>query len=297
MEIENIKELLLNSGMKIKFSEPLGKYTTLRIGGPARFYIEIYTMSQLRLLLSLVNDYKIPIFIIGAGSNLLISDKIFDGIVLRLKGEFAEITHNGGIFDSGAGSMLPLLVKRSIDEEYTGLEMLAGIPGTVGGAIVMNAGTHFGSISDVVSKVTTIDLSGKVTTLKKEEIKFGYRTSSLEGKIVLRAEFELKKSKKDKIISKVTKNMLHRAKTQPLGVYTAGSIFKNPSGKTAGELIEKAGLKNYSVGGAYISDKHANFIVNSGSATFFDVQQIISHVRKKVFEKFGIQLELEIKII
>ncbi len=193
--------------------------------------------------------------------------------------------------------MLQFLVKRCADFGYSGLEPLIGIPGTVGGALISNAGTKKGTISDFFENVTVIDITGQLKKLQKNEVKFGYRTSDLEGKIILWAEFLIKKSTKEKVLERINKNLLERMKTQPLGTFNAGSIFKNPEGKTAGQLIEDCGLKGYRVGGASISHKHANFILNDGTATSADVQKIIDVVRKKVFKKFGIKLELEIKII
>jgi len=299
---EKIKNEFANTFLRVKIDEPLSRYTTFCIGGPAKFYVEVNNELEIQTFLDIVRKYDIPVLVIGAGSNLLVSDKGFYGVVLRLKGDFTEIEFSTQDNDmvkvkAGAGTMLQFLIKRSADYGYTGFEPLIGIPGTVGGALVGNAGTPNGTISDFFESATVIDISGYVKTLKKDEVKFGYRTSNLEGKIVLWAEFLIKKSTKEEVIEKINKNLLERTKTQPLGTFNAGSIFKNPEGKFAGKLIEECGLKGFRIGGASVSEKHANFILNDGSATSADVQKIIEVVRDKVFEKFGIKLELEIKII
>ncbi|MEW6617708.1 MAG: UDP-N-acetylmuramate dehydrogenase [Patescibacteria group bacterium] len=304
-QIEKIKGEFKDALLKVKTDEPLSKYTTFCIGGPAKFYVEVGTESEIQSFLKIIRKYDFPLFVIGAGSNLLVSDKGFDGIVLRLKGDFADIEftpqderpESNVEVRVGAGTMLQLLVKRSVDYGYTGFESLIGIPGTVGGALVSNAGTSKGTISEFFESATIIDIEGSVKTLKKNEVQFGYRSSNLEGKIILWAEFLIKSSTKEEVLQKINENLLERTKTQPLGTFNAGSIFKNPEGKFAGQLIEECGLKGYRVGGASVSEKHANFILNNGKATSRDVQQIINEVRKKVLEKSGIKLDLEIKIV
>ncbi|MFN3966630.1 MAG: UDP-N-acetylmuramate dehydrogenase [Endomicrobiia bacterium] len=301
-EFEEIKKEFYNSLLKVKMDEPLSRYTTFCIGGPAKFYVEVNNETEIQLFLDIVRKYDIPVLVIGAGSNLLVSDNGFNGVVLRLKGDFTDIEFNDkGNSDvkvkAGAGAMLQFLVKKSADFGYTGFEPLIGIPGTVGGALVSNAGTPKGTISDFFENATVIDFAGSIKTLKKNDIHFGYRTSDLEGKIILWAEFLIKKSTKEEVLERINRNLLERAETQPLGTFNAGSIFKNPEGKFAGKLIEECGFKGYRVGGACVSEKHANFILNTGNAKCSDVQKIIEEIRKKVFEKFGIELELEIKII
>jgi len=303
MDTINKKEDIINKlkqlNIKYKLDEPLSRYTTLQIGGNGEFYIEPKTITELSSVLKLGFSNKLPIFIIGAGSNLLISDNGLKGFIIRLRGDFEKIEFDTSTDECivGAGVMLPFLIKRTIDMCYSGFEPLAGIPGTVGGALVMNAGTKEGTISDNLVEVKTICMDGKVVSHTKQEIQFGYRKSSLEDKIIIEAKFKLRHKLKEEIIKQVTKNLTERAKTQPLGTLNAGSIFKNPENNFAGKLIEECNLKSFRIGGAIVSEKHANFILNTGNATSDDVFRLIFELRRRVYEKFKIKLELEIKLI
>ena len=235
--------------------------------------------------------------ILGAGSNVLIGDKGFDGIVIRLLGDFLDYKLDNTLLTAGAGARIPVLVNRCMENGLSGMEALAGIPGTVGGALISNAGTREGSIGDIVSSVDIISENGKEITLKKGELMFGYRSSNLEGKMLLKAVFSLKKAEKNDIVKKINDLMIRRSAVQPLDAWSVGSIFKNPENDSAGRLIEAAGLKGAQFGGAKVSEKHANFIVNFQNATASDMRELITSVRSKVEEKFGVKLELEIKII
>lgn len=303
-------EALGKNGVKVRFRESMSRHTSLATGGDAEIFAEVKTLEELKRVLALVRKNKLPLFIIGAGSNLLVSHYGIKGVVGQLKNDFCNVAFltakdkNTGTVKAdtatvraGAGTMLPLLVKRCVDLEFTGFESLVGIPGSVGGSLVMNAGTNEGNISDKLISVKIIGLEGGVSVLEKEEISFGYRKSGLEGKIVLEADFLLKKDEKSAILKRITENLLKRSQTQPLSSHSAGSIFKNPQGGFAGKLIEECQLKGYKMGGAQVSEKHANFIINTGNATPSDIQNLIMEVRRRVNEKFGINLELEIKII
>jgi UDP-N-acetylmuramate dehydrogenase len=296
MEKETIAEKVARLDVKLKLNEPLARYTTLRIGGPARFYIEPYNLSGLCGALKISRESKLPIFVIGAGSNLLIGDKGMDGIVIRLKKAFDNLDFNDNCI-AGAGVMWQYLIKRTVDMGYSGFEAMAGIPGTVGGLVVMNAGTSEEKISDRLIEVKTVDFEGNIHIHRKADIKFGYRSSSLEGLIVIEAKFKLKKESRDVIIKQINESLSRRSKSQPLSTLNAGSIFKNPAGGYAAEYIEKCGLKGYSIGGAAVSSKHANFIINTGEATAEDVYKLIFEIRRKVHEQFDIKLELEIKLL
>jgi UDP-N-acetylmuramate dehydrogenase len=227
----------------------------------------------------------------------LISDQGFEGIVVRLKGEFCVYTFSEDIVKTGAGVLLGGLIQKCLERKLSGLEYLNGIPGTIGGALISNAGTTGHWIGDVVVDVDVLSDLGHVQTLKKEELRFYYRGSSLENRIILASTLCLKKAQKNDILNTINEIMNHRLKSQPLDEWNAGSIFKNPPGQSVGELIEKAGLKGLKFGGAKISEKHANFIVNVGDAKSSDVRSLIGMIKNKVKEMFNINLELEIKII
>ncbi|MEW6039957.1 MAG: UDP-N-acetylmuramate dehydrogenase [Elusimicrobiota bacterium] len=299
MVSEAIREEFYSTGAKVRIEEPMSRHLTFGVGGPAEFYIEVVDEQQLRDVLSIVRKRGLKLFIIGAGSNLLVRGEGIKGVVLRLKGFFSVIDYSGDGLNLkiGAGTMLQMAVKYSIDAGLSGFEYLAGIPGTVGGALLMNAGTKDGCISDSLVSVDMVDLWVNKKTRSRDEIKFDYRKSDLEGSIITGAEFKLKKSSREVLEKKITKIMIERSKTQPLGTFNAGCIFKNPQGASAGKIIDKCKLKKLKIGGAYVSDQHGNFIINDGKATPSDIERLIFEVRRRVVEKTGISLELEIKII
>ncbi|OGS21362.1 MAG: UDP-N-acetylenolpyruvoylglucosamine reductase [Elusimicrobia bacterium RIFOXYA2_FULL_40_6] len=299
--MHKIKQEFSGKGFDIKFDEPLSKHTTFRTGGPAAAYLEAKSVEDVQNALAIAEADNFHVLFIGVGSNVLFSDNGFDGVVIRLKEKFGELEfieqEKSFILKTGAGVTLPLLTKKCADSGASGLEALAGVPGTIGGALVMNAGTRSGNISDKLVKVTVINSTGNLIDLKKNEIVFDYRHSSLEGQTVLFAEFLLDKTPAEDVIKKITENLIKRSETQPLGTLNAGSIFKNPQGQHAGKLIEDCGLKGYAIGGAQISQKHANYIINTGNAKSSDILQIIETIKTKVKEKSGITLETEIKIL
>jgi len=295
----NIVDELKKNNLKFRLNESMKKHTTLRIGGNAKYYIEVYNISELNTVLSLSKNFNLSLFIIGAGSNLLVSDSGIDGFVLRFKGEFEKIDFIPEKDEciAGSGVMLPFLIKKCVDMKYSGLEQLSGIPGTVGGGIVMNAGTNKQTIFENLVEVTTINKNSILETLPKQKINYSYRKTDLEGKIILNAKFKLKRKSQQEIVEKITEILLERSKTQPLGTLNAGSIFKNPENNFAGKLIEECGLKGFKIGNVYVSDKHANFIINSGNATAEEIKQLIFEIRNRVYKMKGIKLELELKII
>lgn len=294
----NIREEIKKICKDVKFDEPLSKHTSFRIGGPAEYFVEVKNKSELVNLLKIARKYNLHIFLLGGGTNLLVKDRGIKGMVIKLLGDFKKIKFGNNSVSVGAGVNLPQLLKVSAQHNLGGMEFLAGIPGTVGGALVMNAGTHLGEIGDWVRRVEIMDLSGKTRVLGRREINFFYRGSNLpENVFILSAEMDLKKIDKDVIEAKIKEKLKRRWATQPREPYQAGSIFKNPSGDYAGRLIEKAGLKGVKYGGAYISEKHGNFIINNGRAKAKDVIYLVRKIKRTVKEKFGIDLELEIKII
>ncbi|MFH1367526.1 MAG: UDP-N-acetylmuramate dehydrogenase [Elusimicrobiota bacterium] len=294
---KDLAPLLSEAVTRLRMNEPLSKHATLRIGGPASYFAEVYDTKELKKLLNIAVSHKLPFMIIGAGSNMLIGDKGYSGLVVKFTGAFCDFEFKKHILRAGAGVRLPVLVSKCMENGLAGMEALAGIPGTIGGALVSNAGTKNGWIGDIVKSVEILDKNGSGRVLKKKDLEFRYRGSNLEGKIILGAEFSLKKGKKNDILKKINDLLIKRAATQPLDAWSVGSIFKNPENDSAGRLIEAAGLKGLRFGGAKVSEKHANFIVNFENATASDMRNLISTVRHKVFEKSGVNLELEIKII
>ena len=264
---------------------------------PGGLFCKAAAIEELQKIYRFALNNKIPFLILGGGSNVLIGDKGFAGIVARLTGDFCEHKFRNETVYAGAGDRIAALVNDCTEKGLSGLEGLAGIPGTIGGALISNAGTSLGWIEDAVKDVEVLSASGKVRRLSREKIKFFYRSSNLEGKIVVGAVFHLKKAPKNDIVNKITELMRRRQETQPTGTWNAGSVFKNPPEDSAGRLIEACGLKGLAFGGAEVSGKHANFIINNGSAKASDVRALIAAVHTKVKEKFGIELDLEIKLI
>jgi len=264
---------------------PLKKYTTFKIGGNAKFFAEPKDIDEVKTLLAWCNEFKIPYFILGKGSNVLFDDEGYGGAVIKL-GKF------------GAGNSLHSLIQEAANQGLGGLEKLEGIPGTIGGAIFMNAGAHGQQISDCVKSVTSITADGEIITRTKEECEFSYRSSIFKAEIILSAEFDFKPMPKE-VINRNRKEVLAwRKAKQPLQYPNAGSVFKNPANNlSAGALIEACGLKGFGVGGAQVSELHANFIVNRGGATAKDVRALMEKIAEKVKEIHGVELEREIKVL
>jgi UDP-N-acetylmuramate dehydrogenase len=281
----------------VRFNEPLSGHTTFRVGGPAHYFVDAQNLHELRQLRELCRAKNIPLLLLGGGSNVLVSDEGFPGLVLRLAGDFARHRFEGEELHAGAGALMPMLVRKALDHELSGLECLAGVPGTLGGAVVGNAGSAEEWIGTLIESVDVLGDTGSTLTLPRRDLSFSYRSSSLAGRIVLGAVLRLKKAQKNDILLTINDRMLRRSERQPAGAWCAGSVFKNPPGSSAGKLIEEAGLKGLSFGGARVSEKHANFVVNTGNATASDIKTLITMVRHKIQERSGITLELEIKVI
>lgn len=281
---------------KVKLNEPLKKHTTFRIGGPAKYFIEPKDINDLKSLLILAKRYNVSLLVIGRGSNILVSDKGIDSVVIRLNAPFfKKIYFKDGLLEVGCGIDLSKLIEFAKAHGLGGLEFLAGIPGTLGGALSMNAGAWGKNIQNVVVKVTVMDYHGKIKTLERGALRFGYRSLNLSKYLILNARLRVDQYN-HQIKEKIYKYLLKRRLTQDLSRPSAGSIFKNPKEKFAGKLIELCGLKGKSIGNATISQKHANFILNSGNAHFFDVLRLINLVKRRVKQRFGINLKLEIRI-
>jgi len=282
------------------FDEPLAKHTTFGIGGPAACMVLPETREELSILLKYAFQNNISVIFIGSGSNILVWDKGFDGIVISLKKSFKNfsIKQNSQIIVE-SGVMLGTMVKQAMAAEIGGLESLIGVPGTVGGALIMNAGAFGSEISKYFEAAKTMTIEGDIKSYKKGEIEFSYRHSTFpKNEILLEATFQCKRGKPADILKERKVASEGRKSNQPLKFRSAGSIFKNPSDSlAAGYLIDKAGLKGTERGGAAISEKHANFIVNMGGATAADVLYLIKLAKKYVAKKFNINLELEVKLI
>lgn len=280
-----------------KEKELMSKHTTLCLGGPADYFIEVKNDEELALLLKVVNEYKIFFYVIGSGSNLLFSDEGFNGIIIKLVDEFEKVEIKDTSVVCGSGAVLTSVVKQSIDHSLSGLEHFIAIPGTVGGAVYGNAGLKDIWIDSVIDTLEVINYQGEKKTLTRKEIDFVYRNSSLQNCIVTKAKFVLKKADKNDILNVVSQEIERRTHSQPLGTKNAGCIFKNPQGSSAGSLIDSAGLKKYSVGNIQISDVHANFFINKGFGSSKDMLLLINFVQEKIKDKFNIELKTEIKII
>lgn len=279
-------------------SESMKKHTTWRIGGPADIMVIPSGMDDIRLCLGL-REKGIPVTVMGNGSNMLVKDNGIRGIVLKISRGFNKIEIRDTSIVAEAGALLPLVARKAGEAGLAGMEFAVGIPASVGGAVYMNAGAHGRCISDVVREVTVLDPEGHIFTLTNQEVGFEYRKSGIRdrGLVVLNAEFPLPKGNPEEIREAMETKLAKRRKSQPLEYPNAGSVFANPPEQWAGWLIEQAGGKGMKVGGAMISEKHANFIVNTGEATAADVLTLIDRVKQLVHEKFNIELTLEVRVI
>lgn len=295
--IFNLAEIL---GCEARKYEPMSKHTSFKIGGNADVYIKVNNLSKLSTILKECQASDVDYMILGNGSNLLVSDDGIRGVVIRLDGDFRKITllDDTTIF-CGAGATLAYLCKFALNCGLSGLEFAWGIPGTVGGAVFMNAGAYDGEMKDVVHSVSHISPSGEIGRTEKENLNFGYRTSVYRSNnmIITGVTLKLKKGNPDEIRAKMDDYMLRRSTKQPLEYPSAGSVFKRPEGNFAGALIEQCGLKGKTCGGAQVSEKHAGFIINKSNATSKDVRDLIGEIQKTVSEKTGYSLECELIIL
>ncbi|MEH7106857.1 UDP-N-acetylmuramate dehydrogenase [Bacillus sp. JJ1764] len=295
-----MKELQdLNIG-KIKQNELLAHHTTIKIGGPADLFIEPSSVENLAKVMEVINRHKIPWRAIGRGSNLLVSDKGIEGAIIKLGAGMDSLEINETTITVGGGHSLVSLSTLISKRGLSGLEFASGIPGSVGGAVYMNAGAHGSDISNILTRAHVLFDDGVMEWLSNEEMAFSYRTSILQKKrpgIVVEAVFQLESGDKKLIVSQMQKNKDYRKETQPWNYPCAGSIFRNPTPNYAGKLIESAGLKGFSIGGAKISEMHGNFIVNAGNATAGDVLALIQHVKDTIFNLYQIKMETEVEII
>ncbi len=296
---ENFFNLLNDSDIVSYPNEPMKNHTTFHIGGNADCFCEVKTVDALKKILTLCRENNIPCFIIGLGSNLLVSDNGFKGIVIKLSGTFTEMSVEENKIFCGAGASLASACVLARKNSLSGLEFAWGIPGSVGGAAYMNAGAYDGEMKDVISEVTFMDSFGNIKTYQKNELDFGYRHSVFTDtqNIILNVTFTLKPEQQVIINDRMQELMDKRKSKQPINHYSAGSVFKRPEGFYAAALIEECGLKGFSVGGAEVSTKHSGFIVNDHNATAEDVRQLVEYIKKVVLEKKGVELCCEIKFV
>lgn len=290
--IEQIKKIV---GDGLKLNEPMSRHTSLKIGGPAEIFVRVNEPAGLAKIVALARDKGLGIFILGAGSNLLVRDEGLKGVIVKLEGDLKKLKVEGERLFAGAGAGLKEAVRMATENGLSGLEFACGIPGTVGGAVRMNASFLGHSISEVVNRAKLISPWAETVIKDGGELGFGYRKSRLEG-IVVEVELLLKKDETSKIDERILNFRMERERLQPKSL-SAGCIFKNPEGVSAGRLIEETGLKGRKVGGAQISKKHANFILNLEQASSQDVLTLIEEAREKVRDKFGILLEEEIVVV
>jgi UDP-N-acetylmuramate dehydrogenase len=281
----------------VKSQEPLFRHTSLAIGGPADFYAEVNTLPELIALRQITQTHRLPVFFLGAGSNLLVSDRGIRGLVIHLQGDFRRVEFDETRVKVGAGVLMPTLAKQAAERGLSGIESLIGVPGTIGGGLVMNAGTREGWLGTVVSSVQVLGDSLKIETKAPQELAFEYRHSNLEGQWVVGGELVLKSDDPALVAKRMDALIQYRTRTQPLTTSNCGSVFKNPSEGPAAQWIEKAGFKGAAVGGARVSDRHANFIINERKATANDVRELITQIQKKVQEEFKVRLEPEVKMV
>jgi UDP-N-acetylmuramate dehydrogenase len=289
----------------VREGEPVGRYSTYRIGGPATVLLP-RTGEDVSVALALASAAEVPWFAIGLGSNILLPDEGLDALVIRLGKGLDLLRRDQDFWTVGAGLPAPLAARRTAEAGFAGLHIFVGVPGTVGGGVFMNAGCHGGDWSEVVERVTVVDASGHDAVWGRREIPFTYRRSGLDGKIVLEATVRLREEEPARLEEAVAEMFEWRQRGTPFNQPCCGSVFKNPAGpswkredgpRTAGQLIEAAGLKGFTVGGAQVSSMHANYFVNTGEATAGDVRRLIEHVQQVVQEKFGVRLEPEVKLI
>lgn len=284
---------------KIYVNEKMEKHTTFRIGGPADYFVMPSDVTDVKAVIELCEQEKVPYYVVGNGSNLLVGDKGFRGVIIQIAGNMNQMQADGEVITAQAGCSLAQIAGKALDEELAGFEFAAGIPGTLGGAVRMNAGAYGGEIKDVLESAVVLTREGKVMELSVNEMEFGYRTSIIErtGWTILGGKIRLHKGKREEIKAVMDDLREKRVSKQPLEYPSAGSTFKRPKGYFAGKLIQDAGLRGFRVGGACVSEKHSGFVINIDHATADDVVSLMEQVDEKVRAQFGVGLEPEVRRI
>lgn len=298
--MQEIYKQLLKKGINnecILLNEPMSKHTSFKTGGNADLFIKAYSIEEIKSVLKISKENNIPLFVLGNGTNLLVKDEGYRGIVLQIKLEDINIDETKVTVQSGVKNAI--LAKKLLDNSLTGFEFAAGIPGTMGGAIKMNAGAHGVEMKDIVTEVTYLDCDGKVHIINNTECEFEYRHSKFfkEKAIILEAKLNLEKGNKEEIQEKMNELAKQRKEKQPLEYPNAGSTFKRGENYITSKLIDECGLKGYTIGGAAVSEKHAGFIINKGNSTSKDILDLIEYVKTKVKQKTGKDIKLEVEII
>ena len=297
--IEKIQKIIPKE--KIYINEDMKKHTSFKIGGPAECLIKIENKVQLKNIFEIAKDFNIPLTIIGNGSNILVSDKGIKGIVLKIEIKKLEIQENNEKVNVtvGSGEKLGIIAQKFLNQEIEGFEFASGIPGTIGGAIRMNAGAHGKEMKDIVKTVTYMDRDGNIKKIENAEAEFKYRNSIFSHKdyVIIEAELKLQKGNKEEILAKMQEYANFRKEKQPLEFPSAGSTFKRGEDFITARLIDECGLKGYQIGDAQISEKHAGFIINKGNATAEDVMKLIEYTKEQIYNKFGKRIETEIEIL
>lgn len=297
MNINEIEEIL--SKEKIFINEPMSKHTSFKIGGPAECLIKIKSEEELKSILKLVKEKNIPLTVMGNGSNVLVSDDGIKGIVLKIEIDTFELDPTTAKLKVGSGVKLGWVAQKCLKQEIAGFEFASGIPGTIGGAIRMNAGAHGKEMKDIVTTITYIDRDGKIHKIQNEQAEFEYRKSLFSHKdyIITQVEIQLEKGNEEEIQAKMTEYATYRKEKQPIEYPSAGSSFKRGADFITAKLIDECGLKGYQIGGAQISEKHAGFIINKGNATAEDVIKLMEYTKEQIYNKFGKIIEPEIEIL
>jgi UDP-N-acetylmuramate dehydrogenase len=281
----------------VETKHPMAKETWYGLGGPADYFIRPEDTEQLAQVVKRCNENKVPIYVLGYGSNLLVSDQGVRGAVIQLKGEkFSQINFVKEQVIAGAGVELSRLILTCAKKGLSGLEPLTGIPSSIGGAVRMNSGGNFGDIGTVVESVTLMDKDGKVSEKKKPDLQFDYRQTNITAKFILEAKINMAEGDPDQITKTIKENWVYKKNNQPLNTVNSGCVFKNPRGLSAGAMIDRTGLKGLQIGGAIVSEKHANFFIAQKGCTSQDVLRLIDVVKEKVLKQFNVELELEIEI-
>ena len=297
--IEKIQEIIPKE--KIYINEEMKKHTSFKIGGPAECLIKIESVDQIKEVYKIAKEFNIPLTVIGNGSNLLVSDRGIKGIVLKIEIKKLEFQEDKGKINIvvGSGEKLGIMAQKFLNQEIEGFEFAAGIPGTIGGAIRMNAGAHGKEMKDIVKTVTYIDREGNIKKINNSEAEFKYRNSIFSHKdyVIIEAELKLQKGNKEEILAKMQEYANLRKEKQPLEFPSAGSTFKRGEDFITARLIDECGLKGYQIGDAQISEKHAGFIINKGNATAEDVMKLIEYTKEQIYNKFGKRIETEIEIL
>lgn len=294
--LDEVKEQV---GEIIKIDEPMKLHTTFQVGGEADYFATPRTEEEVGILLEKAKKYEIPVFVVGNGSNLLVSDKGYRGMIVQIGKECSDVAVEGNIISAQAGASLAKIARTAYENGLGGFEFAAGIPGTLGGAVSMNAGAYGGEIKDVIIEARVLTKEGEILVIPADELELAYRSSVITKKdyIVLGARFSFEKKEREEIKARMDELAFARKSKQPLEFPSAGSTFKRPEGYFAGKLIMDAGLLGFQVGGARVSDKHCGFVINAGNATAADIYSLILQVQEKVLRQFNVTLQPEVKML